>query len=106
MATRRNRRDSGHPPVEDQIQHLTENQLMCRDLRHAWSPETGYYDVQMEKGVRGRYLERRLVCLRCDTLRLELVQLHKTWIEKIRTNYVYPEGYALKGVTRGDDVQG
>src|SRR5690349_13255731 len=107
-ATRRTRRVKEEPPpLEDQIQHMPENLLACRDLRHAWAVETGYHPVTMEKGApRGRYLERRLACLRCDTQRVELIRVHKSWIERLSTYYVYPEGYQVKGVKRGDDVQG
>ena len=106
-AKRRRRNVEGPPPIEDQIEHLTDNMLMCRDLRHAWGVEAGYHKVEVEGGIRGaKYLERRLACLRCDTLRVELVRIHSSWIERISTYYVYPEGYHLKGAKRGDNVQG
>lgn len=96
------------PPIEDQIHGMSDNVLMCRDLRHAWSIETGYYSVTIEGGARGaKYLERRLACMRCDTHRVELVRVHKNRIEKIGSPYyVYPEGYQVKGAKRSDDVQG
>jgi hypothetical protein len=107
-ATRRTRRPKDEPPpIEDQIHDMDENLLACRDLRHAWSIETSYHAVAVEGGARGgKYLERRLACLRCDTHRVELVRIHPSWIERISVYYVYPEGYQIKGVRRGDDVQG
>jgi hypothetical protein len=95
------------PTVLLQVQALDDNMLVCRDLRHAWATESSYYAVAVEGGVRGaRYLERQLVCMRCDTKRIELVRVHATWIERLDVRYVYAKGYQIRGASKDDHVQG
>jgi len=48
-------------------------------------------------------IKRVLVCMRCATQRVEAYAPSVSWgLEKIRSGYVYPSTYQLKGVPRGN----
>lgn len=94
-------------PIFDQVSALTDNVLMCRDLRHAWGVDIPFHDVKVQGGPRGaQYTERTLGCLRCDSQRLEIYRIHTEWLERLRVSYKYPENYHIRGAKRSDNVQG
>lgn len=93
-------------PVVDQVHDLSEVLLACRDMRHAWATEVPYYKVDVEGGVRGAlYVERIIACMRCDTKRVEFYRVLATRLERVSSHYKYAEGYQIKGVRKGDQVQ-
>ena len=76
--------------------------LMCRDFRHAWMTEVPYYKVRLEGGVRGAlYVERVIVCMRCECRRIELSRVFASRIEKLATHYKRPKGYDVRGKPKG-----
>lgn len=94
MATRR----EAPPEVWEQIRDLDDNVLACRTIRHAWAVDQPFYKVDVEGGEkRAMYVERRLGCMRCSTVRVLLYRVHDHWLEQLSSRYIYPEGYHLKG---------
>lgn len=86
---------------------LPDTWVMCRDMRHAWSVDE---DFHVEPGqVEGRKIQRlrrMLVCMRCETRRIETYAKGRYGLDKIGQYYVYPVGdgglsYQIQGVPRG-----
>lgn len=93
--------------VTEQIQHLSDNALVCRDLMHAWAVDRPYYRVNVEGGVRGGfYVERTKGCMRCSTQRVELFRVFRDRLELIRSHYKYPEGYLIEGAGNLQAIRG
>ena len=93
--------------VTEQIQHLSDNALVCRDLMHAWSVDRPYYRVDVEGGVRGGfYVERTKGCMRCGTQRVELYRVFRDRLELIRSHYNYPDGYLIAGAGNVQQIRG
>jgi hypothetical protein len=67
----------------------------CRDLRHAWETSTDIILIE-EKG-QVRHFARTLVCLRCHTERIDEYKISNVALSRVRTRYVYPKGYQIKG---------
>ena len=67
----------------------TEEQLLCRDLQHSWSPYTAHREE-------GGYL-RTLRCDRCAALKDQHLD-QDGYI--VRTSMVYPVGYLRPGEGR------
>lgn len=77
------------------LEKLPSNWVACRDMRHAWSVELDFY-------VTGSgMIQRELVCMRCETHRVEFYIKTKFGLNKLSQNYLYPDGYQIKGVPRG-----
>lgn len=66
-----------------------ENQLVCRDLQHSWSPRTAHRE--------GKGFVRTLVCLRCGSLKHQHLD-SEGYI--LKTSMVYPTGYLRPGEGR------
>lgn len=62
----------------------TEDQLLCRDLQHAWSP----YTASRIPGGRG-YI-RTLKCVRCGSLKTQILSKNGFIA---RSRMAYPDGY-------------
>lgn len=72
----------------------TEEQMLCRDLQHAWSPFT----AKREK----KHIIRVLTCLRCHAKKEQVMDL-RGYVKK--TRMTYPHGYLRPGggrLTRTD----
>jgi hypothetical protein len=73
-------------------EHLPDNYVTCRDMRHTWRPYTA-------KPIDGGY-ERVLRCARCGTRRVQELDMRG---HVRRGHYVYPDGYqAPPGTGRMD----
>lgn len=84
--------------IEFQVAGLSANLLACRSIRHAWAEDQPFYKVEVEGGVRGAlYVERILICMRCETRRVLFYRVHDHWLEQLSSRYHYPEGYRLHG---------
>lgn len=105
IATKKKAPPTPPPPVDEQVHELSENVLMCRDMRHAYATEAPYFKIEVEGGVRGAlYVERVLACMRCDTKRIEMYRVHPHRLERLKAGYKRPKGYDLKGVKKSDKV--
>lgn len=68
------------------IWNPTQEQLVCRDLLHAWRPSSAYREG-------GRWV-RVLTCSRCRTGKLQYLDRHGY---VIGAEYVYSDGYLRAG---------
>lgn len=82
------------------LQGLSDEWLMCRDVRHSWSVEVDFH-VTEHTGNRIQEIQRVLLCDRCGGERIETYHPTRWGLEKTRQNYRMPEGYIIKGVPRG-----
>ena len=92
-----------------QIHALPLEYQLCRDLRHKWSVPKGFFQVEVEGGVRGAiYVEREVVCERCSLPRVDLFRIHSRWMEKLSYRYDYAKvpNYRLVGPKKGQHVTG
>ena len=64
----------------------TPDQLLCRDLMHAWHPYTA--------SRVGRVYVRELKCIRCGTVKVQALDLNGYIL---RSEYHYPSGYVNPG---------
>lgn len=72
--------------------------VSCRELRHAWE----YGQTRRD----GDVVHRELVCLRCDTLRVERFTFEPDGhLRKSGNRYVYTDGYSLKGTQAPEVAQ-
>lgn len=88
--------------LSEGLQRLPDNWIMCRDMRHAWSVEENFH-VEPSQSV-GRKLQavrRVLVCMRCETRRVEHYLAGRYGLDKDSQHYIYPADYQLPGVPRG-----
>lgn len=85
------------------IEKLDDNQLACRDMRHAWQVEENYRAIPSQSEGKSRQLIRRtLACSRdCETRRIETYALTRYGLEKIAQSYSYFDGYQIAGAPRG-----
>lgn len=84
MAKRKRRfTQRGHP------WQPTDDQLLCRDLQHSWTPYTAKRD--------GTGFIRVLKCVRCSALKEQHLD-REGYIE--RTSMKYPDGYLRPGEGR------
>jgi hypothetical protein len=81
---------------ENPLRKLPDAFLACRDLRHAWEP-LGYFR-ERGSGRGGGPIIRKLRCLRCGTLRRDV--LSNSFTEKTTHYYGHPEGYRMEGAGR------
>jgi hypothetical protein len=81
---------------DNPLRKLPDEFLACRDLRHAWEP-LGYFR-ERGSGRTGGPIIRKLRCLRCGTLRRDV--LSNSFTEKTTHYYGHPEGYRLEGAGR------
>jgi hypothetical protein len=100
---------AGETDLVAQVEALSDEALVCRDLRHLWDVRIPYYLVDVEGGQRGaKYLERVIGCGRpgCPIERVELYRVRPERMERIAADYRgYPkEGYSLHDVPRGARV--
>jgi hypothetical protein len=101
---------------------LPESYITCRELHHTWKVSSGYIAIDTTErddrlprlGMR-QYVERRLVCTRCKTIRSDAYALEQregwTALRKLNSTYKRPEGYSIKGVSgtfqgRGELLRG
>lgn len=92
MARRlRSSSDADVSEVEQFAHGLSMNYLQCRELGHNWRPHTARW-VQDQ----GCY-ERVLRCVRCQTLRIQLLDQYGAIIS---SSYKHAEGYLHKGMGR------
>lgn len=85
-ATKRVPRRSLNAENEVDLTSYNEDFLLCRDLRHSWTP-MGFFR-------NGSRIRRQLQCSRCTTTRVD------TWEPngaRISNAYQYPEDYQLQG---------
>jgi hypothetical protein len=69
--------------------------LECRDMLHAWK---GVGDVVLiEQQGQVRHFERKLRCMRCETLRIDEYTISRASLARVRSRYKYPEGYRVPG---------
>lgn len=66
--------------------HPTDEQMLCRDLRHMWVPRGAWKD--------GRNFVRQLRCTRCETLKVQTLDCDG-YVLTTRMRYAY--GYLRKG---------
>lgn len=72
-------------------------QLLCRDLAHAWQPSTAFRN--------GREYIRELRCVRCATVKAQALSLDGYIL---RSEYRYEDGYVKTGggrLTREDRAE-
>jgi hypothetical protein len=78
--------------VADFVSSMDPGFLRCRDWSHAWDPRTSTVQVS------GAELIESLSCQNCDTVRTRAICRMTGTI--LRNRYLYPEGYAAKGIGR------
>lgn len=86
--------------LADALTTLPDNWIMCRDMRHAWEVDEDFH-VTKGQGLNIASVRRTLVCVRCETLRVEKYHSLKWGLEKVAQHYVYPDNYQIHGVPRG-----
>lgn len=72
--------------LEKAAEAWTDAQMMCRDMRHAWTPYTAHRD--RTTGT----IERTVQCPRCGTMRSDTISAN-TGERTTGTRYAYPDGY-------------
>lgn len=77
--------------VEQFAASLKQSWLLCRELGHTWKPRTARYIKNQ------RVYERTLVCSRCTTERLQLLDGSG---HVVSSQYRHPDGYLHKGLGR------
>lgn len=82
------------------LTRLPDEWVICRDMRHAWNVLNDFH-VSETNGTRINEIRRELVCLRCQTVRLEVYVHTKFGLDKLSQSYRYPDEYQMKGVPRG-----
>lgn len=86
--------DEQHFDMDSAIAQMSDNQIMCRELRHAWKPWTVHTDTK------AKLYEVKLRCTKCKTVRVREIGFHG---QLIGNRYEYPDGYLVKGLGRLDD---
>lgn len=86
--------------LADALQHLPEQWVMCRDMRHAWRVMNDFHVTKSDRRI-AQEIRRELVCMRCETVRVEAYHQSRFGLEKVAQGYRYPEHYQIKGVPRG-----
>ena len=81
------RKSAAQRDAEAAVHEYDDVYLMCRDLRHVWRL-VGFY---RQNGT----IHRVLDCERCTTQRADVWRPSG---ERVRSNYVYVDGYKLEGV--------
>lgn len=74
---------------------VTNERLLCADMRHAWNPVGD--NVLVQKHGRIRSFSRQLQCLRCATTRTDVYEVTRTSVNRVTSKYKYPQGYHVKG---------
>ena len=69
--------------------------LDCRDMRHGW--QRAGDTVLIKQAGQVRHFERKLECFRCGCMRVDEYKITRVALERIRSRYVYPEGYRVPG---------
>jgi hypothetical protein len=89
--------------LEEGLRRLEDNQLACRDMRHAWAVEEDYHaEPQQTAGRKVVAIKRVLVCMRgCETRRVEHYVAARYGLDKISQHYTYLNNYTIPGVPRG-----
>jgi hypothetical protein len=85
------------------LKQLSDNYLMCRDVRHAWAVDKDFH-VEPMATVGRRHVtavRRELLCMRCPARRIEHYVSGKYGLDKVGQYYVYPSDYQIPGVPRG-----
>lgn len=82
------------------LTELPDNWIMCRDMRHAWKTHEDFHVAQVSGSKVGE-VRRILICMRCETLRIEKYHLATWGLEKYSQHYAYPDNYQIHGVPRG-----
>lgn len=90
------------------LEHLEDQYLECRDMRHRWYVSSDYRRVTTEEeGIHARrghsdYVERRITCDRCSTTKIEAYVIIRergyTLLRPLGYTYAYADGYLLKGL--------
>src|SRR4051812_32477648 len=73
---------------------ISEESLVCRDLRHPWNRVTDFVLVKT-RGAPSIFT-RHLKCPRCDTQRFDTYAVPS--FELLKTKTVYPKDYQLHGL--------
>jgi hypothetical protein len=81
---------------EKDVSQLSDEGLLCRDLRHAWKWKSDFN--LLKQGPRVVAIEREVECDNCATVRHETISV-KTGA-RIKVKYYYPEGYRIPGTGR------
>jgi hypothetical protein len=89
---------------------MDDEYLLCRGLRHAWSPQGKFHAMTAEEqqGVKklagyAQIVRLNLECARCGAQRIDLYgrsrrgQVNGELFIKLRYSYVYPENYQFRG---------
>lgn len=77
--------------IDDAIEQMSAQSLICRDLMHSWRPHTAW---KIDGGF-----ERTLRCIVCETERVEVLN---SFGEVLRRHYSYADGYLVPGTGRLD----
>jgi len=64
-------------------------------MRHGWKRVGD--NVLIEQQGQVRHFERRLECFRCSALRIDEYKISRVSLARVRSRYVYPEGYRVPG---------
>jgi len=89
----------------DRLRKLPQDYILCRDLRHQWTPEQ---ELHLEGEISGRQrVERTLSCTRCGTVKVEhyALQTSISGIQRLTSvgyRYTYPPGYSIPEMARAD----
>lgn len=74
--------------LEPRIAEMEPDYLLCRDLRHPWTP------YNAKRDGKSKTITRVLVCPRCGTLRHDVMDYFGFVLHQ---RYTYPKGYQVKG---------
>ncbi len=91
---RAERRVDEAPVPESPLDGYNEIFLECRDLRHAWKLDSGYYRL-------GGVVTRKLQCVRCES---ERTDRRTSTGQRLRSTYKRPKGYKVAGGIKAVDV--
>jgi len=67
----------------------------CRDLRHGWDITGDTILIEQQGQV--RHFSRTLTCARCGTQRIDEYKISNVALSRVRSRYVYVNGYHIKG---------
>lgn len=89
--------------LRSSVGNLPDQWVACRDMRHAW-------DILNDFHVNGDgsdlpQVRRELVCIRCSTVRRETYENNVYGLDRVNTNYLYPDNYQLHGIPREISLQ-
>lgn len=74
--------------LKDAIEHMTDEQIECRDCGHSWRPHTA-------SRIKGGGFERAFRCTRCGTIKRQILDRS---FDIVSSTYSYAEGYQVAGL--------